>query len=444
MSYSDLYFRQKINRGAYFVSLGVVILSIFTLMSLRFMKGKETRASQEKVQKLVIVNPSSQEGGVFWRTEKKEISWLIYGKDKKKLNKVKYDVRDVSSNQQKRLNHYVELNQLDSDSDYFFKLVTKKTVISADNNQPFSFHTLISKTTNTAEKPAYGKVISQAGEPSIGEAVILTTPKSFPLFTFTKGGGEWLIPLSGLVNKKTGDYLTLTATTPIKIEIIGENGLVSHIVTNPDNVSPLRETTILGKSYSLTETGENVLAATDVNKPNNLPENTGKIRIIYPKNNAIIPDSSPLIKGMALPLKEVTIEIKAASTYRAKVKADKNGIWLLMTPISLDYGRYRLLIQTDDQAGNLVTRQREFTIAKSGEQVLGEATKSAGTVSPSPTKISPTIIVSPSIVPTRRTAVSSPPPSVSPKVPVTGFNIGKFSLMSASLIVVGLGLFLVF
>ena len=441
MTYSDLYLQRKVNRSAYLVSVMVIVLSFFTWFSFSLMEGKETRASQETARRVEVVNLGDQGTGIFWQTKSKQVSWLIYGKNENKLDKVRYDSRDISSNQKRRINHYVELDQLEADSRYFFRLVTKKKVINRLGNKPFSFHTLSSRTANISEKPAYGKVVDQTGNLSVGNVVILKTVRSLPLFTFTRSTGEWLIPLSTLVDKKTKNYLSLSPHEIIKIEIIGKTGITSHITADKMNLSPLSEVTILGKDYRLVGTNEKVLAATDIvgnDEKSNRNSEKNKIAIIYPVENSIIPDSSPLIKGTALPLKKVAITIKAKSIYSAKVKADKMGIWFLATPITLSPGEHEILIKTLDERGKLIMKERKFTIAKSGEQVLGEATKSADISSPTPTR---ELLISP--MPT----VFSPSPTVAkptPKIPVTGFNIGKLSIVSTSLITVGLGLFLVF
>lgn len=440
MLYSDLYFHQKIARKAYFISLGIIVLSVFTLAFSRFVGEEKARASQGQVRRVEVVNLDSQGTGIFWQTKDRQVSWLIYGKRANNLNKIKYDSRDLISNQKKRANHYVELNQLDEDTDYFFRLITKKMVISRPDGKPFHFHTLVSHTANIAEKPAYGKVINQVREPMVGEIVILKTARSLPLLTFTKSTGEWLIPLTALIDKKTKDYLTLSPTEIINIEIIDEEGLTSHITVSRNNISPLSEVTVLGKDYSLVKTNENVLSASDAYKTNGSSLPIEKIRIIYPKKNSIIPNSFPLIKGTALPLQEVVITIKAKSTYTTRVRANKTGVWFLMTPINLEPGRYQLSIKTNNGKGKAVIKEREFVIAKSGEQVLGEATGSANIISPTPTIFLP----SPTNSPSHNGRTITVSPQSTSKTPISGFDVSKLSIVSASLITLGLGLFLVF
>ena len=85
------------------------------------------------------------------------------------------------------------------------------------------------------------------------------------------------------------------------------------------------------------------------------------------------------------------------------------------------------MVETKGVGGNLISQKREFTIAKSGEQVLGEATdeptpKLTLTTTPSPTS-----------------SVLTKTPTTAP--PVSGSNLNNLTMVSVLFIVIGLGLF---
>lgn len=88
-----------------------------------------------------------------------------------------------------------------------------------------------------------------------------------------------------------------------------------------------------------------------------------------------------------------------------------------------------------------VTLKRSFSIAKSGEQVLGEATEEA-----TPTVVLPTSTPSP-VLSVTTTPDYSPYPTteLTPTPPVSGSLLIPYSMIvSGSLILLGLGIMLVF
>ena len=92
---------------------------------------------------------------------------------------------------------------------------------------------------------------------------------------------------------------------------------------------------------------------------------------------------------------------------------------------SLSAGSYNLIAKNGSS-----TIARQFTITKSGEQVLGEATESAQ------------LTATPTFTPTATITIA--PTDITPTLPSTGGNITYMMYSSAALILLGLGLFLVF
>jgi hypothetical protein len=124
--------------------------------------------------------------------------------------------------------------------------------------------------------------------------------------------------------------------------------------------------------------------------------------------------------------------------------ADKKGSWIVNVPFSIAPGSYTLTINTQDSSNKPYALKRQFSIAKIGEQVLGDSTPAATLVpTASPTPL-PTITSAPIITsaPTP-TAVVAQITKV-PTPPVTGADDWKMAVGSFALIVVGAGLVFAF
>ncbi len=187
------------------------------------------------------------------------------------------------------------------------------------------------------------------------------------------------------------------------------------------NLSPLPQSVVIGKDYNfLVE--ESVLGLNDYNiNPNN------QISIVYPKENSIIPASQPLIKGLAIPGNEVFVFLKSKQDYSFRSITDKTGIWKIDITQSLPAEKYEMELVTKDSLNKEVRLKRAFTIAKSGEQVMGAATSEGTLETPTPE-------------PTQIVASSTPVPTISR----TGFDLLPLSIISGSLIIVGIGIILAF
>ena len=121
-------------------------------------------------------------------------------------------------------------------------------------------------------------------------------------------------------------------------------------------------------------------------------------------------------------------------------------------------GTYIASVTSKDERGGKITVQRNFTIAKSGEQVLGVATGEptlvptvvvTPTLSPTTTltstpQVTPSSSPSLSTTPTPTTVMTYPTVQPSPQTPRSGGSSFMPIFASFSLIIMGIGLMLVF
>ncbi|PIV09489.1 hypothetical protein COS31_02060 [Candidatus Roizmanbacteria bacterium CG02_land_8_20_14_3_00_36_15] len=419
MSYSNIFLRRNSLRIPTVIFLVVISFVVFLLTRIFSPKPIASRASKKVLKRVAVVNLSHNQAGVFWQTEQKETGWLVYSDKQNVLDQIAFDEKDIAEKKSSYLNHYALLKNLKPDHSYFFKIISGKEAISDTNNKAFVLRTLFNINNSVNISPAYGKVVVGSGIPLSSGVVTLSFKDSFPLLALLKISGEWLIPLNNIVDQNSLKLRTLETNEIGSLEIYSEDGGKTSVEAIPKNLSPLPQTVIMGQNYSFTSNND-ILSASDTQlKPNT-------IAIIFPKEEAVIPAENPLIKGMAIPGSEITVIINSEVVYSTRVKVDKDGIWRVVLKNRLPPGRHSLTVIAKDELGQEMKLTRQFIIAKSGEQVLGEATAEPTlTGEPTPT------VISESWTPT-------------PTIYKTGFNPIPVTVISGSLVIIGLGIILAF
>jgi len=436
MIYSQLYFKEKNKIPSLLgVLLILLIVVFFAELFTKTATPRYSRASQNTLIRLEIVNLTSTQATIYWQTVNKVKGYLFYGEGTND-QKMILDARDVDTAEKgSYYNHFSILKELKAGKEYYLKPViekedggSKKTqIVTKPDGTSFSFKTPVS---NQIENPlaiTSGAVQQPNLQPAEGAMVILTIKDCFPLFYLTGSKGDWLIPLNNFYDKNNLEQKSLTINEPVKIEIINENNKKINIDGTLKTVSPLPQTVILGNDYKFLGE-EKVLGTTTSNL-----SQQNKVAIIYPdEDGKIISGRVPLIKGTAFPKKEIEVMIKAKKTLTAKIFSSSDGSWSYLPPEDLEIGQQLLTIETTDDNNEEVTLQRKFVIA--GNQaiegkVLGVASGAPTLVLPSPTLIAsyPTLTLIPTNTP-----------------PVSGGSIFSSVAMGFSLILTGLGIFLVF
>lgn len=482
--YSDLYIKRKRNPLAF-----VVVLSLFLVAGVGVFfstfQPTITQASKVSVLDRKLVNLSFNQAGVYWTTEEVGTGWVIYGEEPDNLTFSASDERDSSGNRQPFKQHFVMLKNLKPDTTYYYKVVIDDTVIGDTNDEPFELTTTKQFSTVGATKPAYGKVTAKNGTPLELALVTVQFGNAVPLMTFSKATGEWLVPLQYVVDASSGTALALNPNDRLSITIQNDEGDASRIEAMVSKTNPFPQTIVLGNNYQFLQE-ESVLpastsreqeATTEANESEVVneivieePEETvviqqnydDPIRIDFPRENASIPGTKPLIKGQALPETIVRLSINSQPAYQFQVVTNSRGAWKVNVPQPLQPGTYILSMSTTDTYGSPYYLERSFTILKSGEAVLGDAT-GAATLSPSPfvpqetpttaptTAVLPTDSPSPTIMPTLIEQEASPSPTtiiasasatpqpitITPTPPVTGANGLLYAFTAVGLLVVG-------
>lgn len=406
------------------------ILSIFLIMIAVYITGRflltssiPTRAQKGNVEKVELVNLYPNQVTFAWISEEAEEGWVLYGTSPESLTNTASDLRDNGGKRGKYKNHFTILKALNNSTKYYALIVSGEKLVYENNDKPFEFTTPKTVVNKSNQKPAYGKVFSSQNIPLEGALVLLSINDFKKMGALSTQNGEWLIPLNYILDNK------LIQAAPSKVDIVkfelyGNDSLKSIVNAHMSDISPLNQDVIIGKNYDI------------LNKEDVLGSSTGgvitldTVDFLYPRENSIISASIPLIKGVALPNSTVSLTLKGEKTNKSySLKADPDGQWNLNTISFLTPGKYTLTLSSNNETGNKIEKKRSFTIAKSGEQVLGESTPSAITVTPEPT-------ASPTLEPTQ------PIPSPSPTIPVSGNSAIYMWIASIALVAVGFGLIL--
>lgn len=430
MVYSD-FFKSKEKKIPLPLSIVIILIIILSLGRILSSNPNRSKASNKEVRNMTVVNPTPNEFALYWLTDAKEIGWVIYGSAPNNLDRVALDERDLQNQKNAYYHHFVRIKDLNLGTTYYYKIVSDNQVVASEN-KPFSFTTLQSFNPSLQANPAYGKVIQNNGDPLENAIILLRFNGAVPLLAITKTTGEWLIPLNGFVNKEDKTMLSFKDSDVFTLDIFSEEKDVSHIQVSPSNISPLPQTIIIGKNYTFLGS-DNVLAvSSEANRTK-----SEAISILFPQEGALIPGDTPIIKGTAIFGNEITGLIESQNKYTFKTSADKNGEWKVAVSKPFLPGNYLLTVTTKNKDGQEVRLSRKFSIAKSGEQVLGEATAEA----------TPTLIptVAPTIIPTFYSTpyvTTSSATTITP--PTSGLSFMPIALGSASLVIVGLGILLIF
>ncbi len=447
MIYSRLYFRsiQEKNILSFLPLFLIFALLLIAVGFYQFFVSKQfparsTKAMQIYLERMEITNVSYNRFDIFWETNKLEKGWVIYWEKGKNRKNVALDIRDIKGKRGEYKFHLASVGgdyELKADTVYLFEIVSDKRVFKVGEEKIFQFKTPPFFNLRVGRKFAYGKVFGTDNKPLENAFVILNISDEFPSVVITKQTGEWLINLSNLVSKSQRKVSEVNDDITTTLEVV-KGKKKSFIKAKVRNLRPL-EPIVLGKNYDFTTVPEVLSARTSVTSRGKY-----KVDIIYPKKGAVIAVRYPLIKGTGIPGKYVNVTVKSNKVYKARVRVDKEGLWLVKVPLELLPGKHIISIETEDENGRKVNLFRNFLIAKSGESVLGEATSSAELEStPTPTFI-PTSVPTLTPTPSSKLISNNKKASPTPTTPVTGLNINVFAFSGLFFMIIGLGFLVVF
>jgi hypothetical protein len=389
-------------------------IGIISLFVQRISTKKMGTSSQEPMN-LMVTNISDTSVKIIWQTSTAVTGMVtLTGPNKSKITA--YDERDVAGKLNTYLTHSVAVKNLTPNTNYTVTISSNgKPFISKD--KPYSFQTgpTILDTTVSGFEPSYGSIKTSDGKPANGGLVVLTMDNSQIVSTLVTPSGSWIIPLNFIRTKDLSRYLPFADQLTETITVY-YNTEKTEAITDINNDAPVPDMTI-GGSYDfrnqltklksktpLADTSKGTLSnaksllaqrkqggvlGSTTSKTNSQPK-IGGVSITLPQNNASLVSNRPLIQGIGIPGKSISISVGINQPQTGKTTVNANGLWQY-TPIRpLGSGKQNATITTVDEKGKSVVLSTVFTVLKGGSQVLGDATPSA-TLSVTPTiELTPT------------------------------------------------------
>lgn len=441
---SDYYNYYRNQRRVPGVLALVLVLAIF-LVPLFFLKQptkptKSLGAVRDRLFDVTLLNVTATSADLFWKTNTPTIDVATITDGNNKVL-VGVDIHDIDTNRQPRKLHYVSLRNLKPNTKYGVSITQNEKMLGDVANPYFTFSTLANSAITTSLPPVYGKITDDLGNPVSNTLLIAQVGNAHVLGGFTKPDGSFLVSLCCLYDKNSGAPLNLARNEVIALHFENEAGKKAKVSAPLSKTSPFQEPIIIGRESILTNDvlEEKPVLGTMTNKADSTNAKNSELKIYYPKESAVIPGKRPLIKGTALAASAVKISFPLHRRSFETI-TNSDGIFEFSTPFDLKSGTQTVVAQSKNADGKLITTTQVFTIPKSGETVLGEAT-------PSGSLITPTVVLDPTESTTPSPTVAVLPTSASTPVPTllpTGIDFSIFSMMSAVLILFGVGLLLIF
>lgn len=462
--YSDLYIKPKRSKMLFYIPVFLIVL---TAISVYFFSSGSTptRASKKSLKSIEVVNVTSNQVGVFWEASEPDKGWILYGETENDLKNIALDERDLQSVQTTRRYHFVILKDLLPNTQYYFNIISDNEVIKNSLDKPFTVTTLSSNFATNKISPVYGKIVYENGSPAQNSFAMVQINGAYPILSLSSATGEWLNSLQFIVSKNTNAPIFIEQSTPITIQFF-DDSFQSTVRSTPQNSRPIPQIIVLGNNYSFVNVKDVMGAFDDYQKrlesTLKASVNDFSFKLKFPKNNAVIPGSAPIIKGEGVPGKAVTMKINNVSSSLATTTVNTDGEFSFSLSSPLDPGKYTLLVESSDSNNRKQKIEHIFTIIKSGERVLGEQTSTpSASLTPSrnvsPTR--PVSVITITVVPTSEVLATQTPtptllpsptlqltsaPSLPKEPPVSGATLVPYALGGLGIVLISIGSFLVF
>jgi hypothetical protein len=370
-----------------------IILLVLTVGGIGYLFEGITRQSATaslsiEPKSVMITNLTDTSFTFTWQTDELTTgSVLVTSQGGKKYSS--FDERDITGKMGKYLTHSVTIRTLSPSTLY------EVTVLSNGKKFPLEKKSFSVTTLPTLSSeaplldPAFGSIQTAAGVAADGALVYLNLEGSQTLSTLVRTSGSWIIPLSFLRTQDGAAYIT--SQERINETIVIQLGTEeSRVTTDTLNDAPVPDI-ILGQPYDFRgRDAKKTTPATIAQKPVSPTTNPKQvvlgvttekaingISLVAPVQGATLSSTRPLISGIGIPGKTVTITLGISEPTIGSTTIGKDGLWRYTPKQALTPGKQSVTITTVDTKNKPVAITHTFTILKSGSQVLGDATPSA-------------------------------------------------------------------
>lgn len=386
-----------------FFTIGIISFAIQNIT--RFTTTASPSAEPKNVQ---VTNVSDTTATLIWQTDEPTTGLVTITKGASTLTS--YDERDMTGKMNKYTTHSVSIKNLSPNSSYEVSILSNGKKYPS-SGKPYQLQTgpTIATIPAAALDPAYGVIKKFDGRPAEGAVVTLILGDSQTLSTLVRSTGSWMIPLNVLRTKNLESYLVtetpdqLTGTLTAVLDSQRSEALI-----DAKNISPVPDITLgqtydyrnyqaknktsqtLGDAKNLRTTPSPAAVLGEQTTKSTTPTPSvkiGGVAITSPLNKSSIVSTRPLVQGTGIPGKTVTITLGITKPQTGKVTVGENGLWQYTPTAALKEGKQSVTITSVDSKNKTIALTNDFTILKSGSQVLGDATPSA-TYTPTPTEAS--------------------------------------------------------
>ncbi len=380
----------------------VLVIAIIAGVSFLFeyMARGQTRASVTLEPKQVTVTNITESSFSFvWETEEPTSGGLlIQSADGKKYSA--FDERDATGKLGKYRTHSVTVKTLIPSTKYTVTILSngKKYPIDSKAYEVVTFPSIDEVAPGI--DPAYGSVFTEGGTPAEGAIVFLRLADGQLLSAVVRNSGSWIIPLGATRVDDGSSYLPvserMTESITVKLGI-----QESQVQTDTLNDAPVPDIT-LGNTYDFRGrdakklTKSNIAVVPKNSKTSNTSvlgtqtttkTTSGSITLTQPAEGATLTSNRPLISGIGIPGKKVTVTLGSATPIVGTTTVGSDGLWRYTPSKILQAGKQTVTMTTVDAKKKPVAITHTFTVLKSGTQVLGDATPSGElTETPTPTE----------------------------------------------------------
>jgi hypothetical protein len=391
-------------------TLLALILLVITVGGIGFLFEGITRqstiASLSIEPKSVMVTNLTDTSFTFtWQTEELASGTLLATSVAGKKYSA-FDERDITGKMGKYLTHAITVRTLTPSTSYDVTVLSngKKYPVETKSFQVTTLPTLSND--SPLLDPAFGSIQTASNLPAEGALVYLNLEGSQTLSTLVRTSGSWIIPLS-LIRTQDGAAYIISQDRINETLVVQLGTSESRVTTDTLNDAPVPDI-ILGQPYDFRgrdakKTTPATLAQKQTTPTINpkqvvLGATTDKtisgIALTAPVQGATISSNKPLITGIGIAGKTVTITIGITDPTIGSTIVGKDGVWRYTPKQALNPGKQSVTVTTVDAKNKPVAITHTFTVLKSGSQVLGDATPSgtieatpSATITPSPTSV---------------------------------------------------------
>lgn len=166
------------------------------------------RASVEaKPQNVVVSNLTTSSVTITWTTEVSATGSVVPISNGQEMSPV-LDERGTGRTE----THYVELSNLEPNSDYDFLIVSNSEKYDSEDEEGFSFKTAPITAQAPTPNPIHGTVSGASGEDIVVYAM-LKDKSAYPVSAIMPRGGNWVMDLSAMRNINDGSLVTVSPST---------------------------------------------------------------------------------------------------------------------------------------------------------------------------------------------------------------------------------------